>query len=200
VRRGRAARPPPRGGGSASRWGNGSATGPDSKESTACQTVPHAPPGIVRGNGPGDWGRPRHRTARSEAASDDDAPCDGIALAHSLPRLNREVGRSRSRNRGVGRTRWSAENPNLGEGWPMLGGSSTLVGGRGARVGYPWTMTPLAELIGRSPGISAVRLTAERLLERRSDRGRLPPVLIQGETGVGKGLLARALHRGSPRG
>jgi two-component system, NtrC family, response regulator AtoC len=61
-------------------------------------------------------------------------------------------------------------------------------------------MTPLAELIGRSAGIAAVRLTAERLLERRSDRGRLPPVLIQGETGVGKGLLARALHRGSPRG
>src|SRR5262249_1861184 len=117
-----------------------------------------------------------------------------------VPRLSREVARSRSRNRGVGRTRWSVEHPDLGEGSPMLGGSSTLVGGRGARVGYPWTMTPLAELIGRSAGIAAVRLTAERLLERRSDRGRLPPVLIQGETGVGKGLLARALHRGSPRG
>ena len=61
-------------------------------------------------------------------------------------------------------------------------------------------MDPLAELIGRSPGLAALRLTAGRLLERRSDRGRLPPVLIQGETGVGKGLLARGLHRASLRG
>jgi DNA-binding NtrC family response regulator/tetratricopeptide (TPR) repeat protein len=55
------------------------------------------------------------------------------------------------------------------------------------------------ELIGDSPGITAVRETAARLLQRQSDRGRLPPVLIQGETGVGKGLLARALHRAGPR-
>jgi DNA-binding NtrC family response regulator/tetratricopeptide (TPR) repeat protein len=57
----------------------------------------------------------------------------------------------------------------------------------------------LAELLGESPGIAAVRETAARLLQRQSDRGRLPPVLIQGETGVGKGLLARALHRAGPR-
>ena len=61
-------------------------------------------------------------------------------------------------------------------------------------------MSPLAELIGESPGIVAAREMVRRLLQRQSDRGRLPPVLIQGETGVGKGLLARAIHRASPRG
>ncbi|HEY7141624.1 MAG TPA: sigma 54-interacting transcriptional regulator [Methylomirabilota bacterium] len=57
----------------------------------------------------------------------------------------------------------------------------------------------LAELLGESPGMIAVREMAARLLQRQSERGRLPPVLIQGETGVGKGLLARALHRAGPR-
>ena len=57
----------------------------------------------------------------------------------------------------------------------------------------------LSELLGASPGMVAVRETAARLLQRQSERGRLPPVLIQGETGVGKGLLARALHRAGPR-
>jgi DNA-binding NtrC family response regulator/tetratricopeptide (TPR) repeat protein len=57
----------------------------------------------------------------------------------------------------------------------------------------------LIELLGESPGMVAVRDTAARLLQRQSERGRLPPVLIQGETGVGKGLLARTLHRAGPR-
>src|SRR5262245_6646807 len=57
----------------------------------------------------------------------------------------------------------------------------------------------LSELLGESPGMIAVRETATRLLQRQSERGRLPPVMILGETGVGKGLLARSIHRAGPR-
>jgi DNA-binding NtrC family response regulator/tetratricopeptide (TPR) repeat protein len=60
-------------------------------------------------------------------------------------------------------------------------------------------MKPLAELVGDSPGMVAVREQVRRLLSRQADRGRLPPVLMQGETGTGKGLLARAIHRAGPR-
>ncbi len=67
------------------------------------------------------------------------------------------------------------------------------------RIGAAMAPSLLAELLGESPGIVAVRETAARLLQRQAERGRLAPVLIQGETGVGKGLLARALHRAGPR-
>jgi DNA-binding NtrC family response regulator/tetratricopeptide (TPR) repeat protein len=58
---------------------------------------------------------------------------------------------------------------------------------------------PLAELIGESPGVQAVRETVGRLLARQSDARRVPPLLIQGETGTGKGLLARMIHNAGPR-
>ena len=60
-------------------------------------------------------------------------------------------------------------------------------------------MPPLADLLGESPAIRAVRATVERLLAHGVEGRRLPPLLIQGETGTGKGLLARAIHRAGPR-
>jgi transcriptional regulator with GAF, ATPase, and Fis domain len=60
-------------------------------------------------------------------------------------------------------------------------------------------MDPLAELVGESPAIEAVRDQIRRLVARRETGRRLPSVLLQGETGSGKGLVARVLHRAGPR-
>src|SRR5437660_4734950 len=60
-------------------------------------------------------------------------------------------------------------------------------------------MTALADLLGDSPALVAVRAQVEQLLRRQSKTGRLPSILILGETGVGKGLLARAIHQAGPR-
>src|SRR3989442_9066015 len=61
------------------------------------------------------------------------------------------------------------------------------------------TVRLLTQLIGDSPGVTSVRTQAEQLLRRHSQTRRLPPVLILGETGTGKGLLARAIHEAGPR-
>jgi len=58
-------------------------------------------------------------------------------------------------------------------------------------------MELLTELLGDSPPMAALRAKARQLLQH--GHVRLPPILIQGETGAGKGLLARALQAGSSR-
>lgn len=60
-------------------------------------------------------------------------------------------------------------------------------------------MNALAALLGNSPAIQDVRERAQRLLASSSDTRRFPPILIVGETGTGKGLLARAIHDASAR-
>ncbi len=57
-----------------------------------------------------------------------------------------------------------------------------------------------AERIFFGPSLAAVRAQLDTIIaaDRRLGR-RLPPVLIEGETGTGKGLLARWLHRQGPR-
>jgi DNA-binding NtrC family response regulator/tetratricopeptide (TPR) repeat protein len=60
-------------------------------------------------------------------------------------------------------------------------------------------MDPLDELIGENPKIVALRQTARTLLRRNESARRLPPILIEGETGTGKGFLARLMQRTGPR-
>jgi transcriptional regulator with AAA-type ATPase domain/predicted ATPase len=57
----------------------------------------------------------------------------------------------------------------------------------------------LSHLLGESPQILAIRERVRRLLDRWSGARRPPPVLIRGETGTGKGLLASLVHRSSVR-
>jgi two-component system response regulator AtoC len=56
---------------------------------------------------------------------------------------------------------------------------------------------PFADLIGSSELITRLRTKLGRLVS--ASETRLPPLLLQGETGTGKGLLARQLHVTSAR-
>ncbi|HEV3347760.1 MAG TPA: sigma 54-interacting transcriptional regulator, partial [Methylomirabilota bacterium] len=60
-------------------------------------------------------------------------------------------------------------------------------------------MDPFTELIGESPAIEAARDAIRRLLARPFSARRPPAVLLEGETGSGKGLVAGVLHRAGPR-
>jgi DNA-binding NtrC family response regulator/tetratricopeptide (TPR) repeat protein len=60
-------------------------------------------------------------------------------------------------------------------------------------------MDPLASLIGQSSGMVAIHAQVRRLLSLITTARRVPPVLLRGETGTGKGHLARSLHAASPR-
>ena len=56
-----------------------------------------------------------------------------------------------------------------------------------------------AELLGDSPQMLALREKIRRLIDLPAAAPRLPLLLIEGETGTGKGLLASVIHRASPR-
>ena len=60
-------------------------------------------------------------------------------------------------------------------------------------------MDELAQLLGESPAINLVREKLRQLVERQPAGRRLPAMLIKGETGTGKGLVARLVHRMGPR-
>jgi DNA-binding NtrC family response regulator/tetratricopeptide (TPR) repeat protein len=61
-------------------------------------------------------------------------------------------------------------------------------------------VTTLAELLGRSPRIVALREQIARVLGRQAETARRsPPILILGETGTGKGLIAETIHRAGVR-
>src|SRR5262245_50738396 len=57
---------------------------------------------------------------------------------------------------------------------------------------------PLAALVGQCAAIDALREQVRRLA--RISEGRLPSILLLGETGTGKGLVAGLLHGAGPRG
>jgi transcriptional regulator with AAA-type ATPase domain/predicted ATPase len=57
----------------------------------------------------------------------------------------------------------------------------------------------LDALLGENSLIIAIRTQVAELLARQTAAHRLPPVLILGETGTGKGLLARTIHQAGPR-
>jgi transcriptional regulator with AAA-type ATPase domain/class 3 adenylate cyclase/tetratricopeptide (TPR) repeat protein len=55
------------------------------------------------------------------------------------------------------------------------------------------------ELLGRSAPMRSIVASLERLLPSLGPGRRVPTILLQGETGTGKGLLARTIHQAGPR-
>jgi DNA-binding NtrC family response regulator len=60
-------------------------------------------------------------------------------------------------------------------------------------------MAFLGELIGESPQMAAIREQVRRIVQKQPGVTRQPPILILGETGTGKSLVAHAIHAAGPR-
>ena len=60
-------------------------------------------------------------------------------------------------------------------------------------------MDSLDELLGRAPGVVHLREQIRQVVGRMSRARRVPPILLEGETGTGKNLLASIIHRAGPR-
>jgi DNA-binding NtrC family response regulator/TolB-like protein/Tfp pilus assembly protein PilF len=60
-------------------------------------------------------------------------------------------------------------------------------------------MNAVDELVGRSPAMVTLREQIRALLSREGSLRKLPPIMLTGETGSGKTLVARVIHRGSSR-
>ena len=60
-------------------------------------------------------------------------------------------------------------------------------------------MDPLDQLLGSTLPIATLKLRTRQLLEATRHARRPPPVLLQGEIGTGKNLLARVLHEACAR-
>jgi len=60
-------------------------------------------------------------------------------------------------------------------------------------------VTALTEILGSSAGIRRLREQLELILKRAATAPRPPSLLLRGETGTGKGLVAPTIHRAGPR-
>jgi len=88
--------------------------------------------------------------------------------------------------------------------WTVPGGSGDaperwlrLSGIRGVKMA---AVTTISALMGESPGMVALREQISRVLGRQAASARRSPaILIQGETGTGKGLVATTIHRAGAR-